>query len=267
MLHRSILASILAPLALVLCALGAPAPARAMELVTVYAAASTKPVIDALTPAMEQRRLAIRAVHAGTATLARQIELGAPDVDVFISANVKWMDYLHAQGLLEPGARRDVATNRLVLIAAAAVPANTTLDLTDASNAADAIARVLNGERLAIAEPDTVPAGIYGKEALQALHAWDRLKDRLAPTRDVTGALLLVARGETPLGLVYQSDARRVAGVRIVGVFPAASHTPIVYQAALLKGRASDAPLGLLDVLTGPQGQAAFGAAGFGGRP
>lgn len=237
--------------------------ARAMELATVYGAASTQAVVDALVPLMEERHIAIGAVYAGSATLARQIELGAPDADVFISANLHWMDYLDRLGLLEPGTRRAVATNRLVLIAAADVPLPANPDVTDTR----AIERALDGGRMAIADPDFVPAGMYGREALQSIGAWDDLKDRLAPTKDVTGALLLVARGEARLGVVYQSDLRRIQGVRVYGIFPAASHAPIVYQAALLKGRASDGMLGFLDVLTGPEGQAAFRAAGFGPKP
>lgn len=238
-------------------------PARAMERVTVYGAASTQPVIDALIPAMKQRGVAVRAVYAGSSTLARQIELGAPDVDIFLSANPRWMDYLDGLGLLKPGTRRAVATNRLVVIAAADVPISASLVFKDGS----AIERALDDGRIAIANSDAVPAGIYAKEALQSISAWDGLKDRLAPTKDVTGALMLVVRGEARLGIVYQSDTTRVEGLRIFGIFPADSHSPIVYQAAVLKGRDGQATRAFLDVLTDAQGQAAFQASGFGAKP
>jgi len=237
--------------------------AQAMQRVTLYGAASTQPVIDALIPKMNTHGLALHAVYAGSATLARQIERGAPDVDIFVSANLKWMNHLEGQGLLEPGTRRSVATNRLVLIAAPDVHLPATPDLTDAR----AIIRALGNGRLAIADPDFVPAGMYGREALASLGVWDALHGRLAPTKDVTGALLLVTRGEARLGIVYQSDVRRVKGLQVYGVFPNTSHAPIVYQAALLKGRTGDGARKFLNALSGTEGQASFRDAGFGGAP
>lgn len=244
-----------------------PSLARAAEMlgepVTVYAAASTQPVIDALVPIARQHNITLSPVYAGSSTLTRQIERGAPNVDVFISANLQWMDHLEQRGFILSGSRTTIATNRLVLIAPAQDTPPSPLDLSDANR----LLSVLVGSRLAIADPDHVPAGIYARQALQHSGTWDALKDKLAPTKDVTGALMLVARGEAQLGIVYQSDVRRVKGVQVLGIYPTASHAPIVYQAALLKDRMGDGPRALLKILLSPQGQDAFRAAGFGVAP
>jgi len=246
---------------LTLMILAAALPVRAMERVTVYAAASTQPVIDALIPVMEQRGLAISAVYAGSATLARQIELGA-SADAYITANGQWMDYLAERDLLAPSTRRDIAANRLVLISHEPLPAPQMV-----FGPGYPLATILGDGRLALGSPDFVPAGRYAKEALTAIGAWDDLKDRLAPTKDVTGALMLVARGEARLGVVYLSDVRRTSDVQIFQIFSSDSHSPIVYQAAITKDNATDGLREFLDVLSGPEGQAAFLAAGFGGKP
>lgn len=229
-------------------------PAPAMEMAWVFAAASTQPVMKRLKPILEKKNLGLGISYAGSSTLARQIELGA-GADVFISANVKWMDYLDERGLLEPGTRVSVATNRLALIAG------------PGARSKDSLMAALADGRLAIADPDHVPAGLYGREALKNLGLWDALKDRLAPTKDVTDALMLVVRGEAPVGLVYTSDAMRVGNVDVIEILPTTSHSPIVYQAAILKGQSSEGKLNFLEILTGPEGQQAFIDAGFGGKP
>lgn len=238
------------------------APAQAMELVIAYCASSMQPVIDTLLPALEERDLGLTPVYGGSSTLARQIELGAPGVGIYISANSQWMDHLEKQGLLEPGTRQAIATNRLALIASKPLPAPMMV-----FGPGYPLHAVLGDGRLAIANPDHVPAGQYAKEALQNLGMWDRVKDKLAPTKDVTGALMLVARGEAKLGVVYLSDVQRVEGLHVFQTLPAESHSPIVYWAALLKGQATDRLRGFLDILTGAQGQAAFRTAGFGPKP
>ena len=235
---------------------------RADETVTIFAAASTQPVLEALTPVLKQRAITLKAVHAGSSTLARQIEHGAP-ADIYISANVRWMDHLTDRGVIVYDSKRTVATNQLVLIAGPK-PFATPLMAFGPGYPLDT---VLQGERLAIADPDHVPAGIYGREALGTMKMWAKVQNNLAPTRDVTSALMLVARGEARLGIVYASDAQRSDKVSVFAPFPQRSHSPITYPAAIIRGHDRPAVRTVMNLLTSPEGQAAFIAAGFEGAP
>ncbi len=165
---------------------------------------------------------------AGSAALARQIEAGAP-ADLFISADETWMDYVAGKGLLRAGSRTPFLSNRLVLIA----PANSTARLTVVQNFP--LARALGDGRLAMADPDSVPAGKYGKAALMRLGVWPAVAPKLARAENVRAALALVERGEAPFGLVYTTDARASARVAVLGMFPANSHPPITYPIAVLR--------------------------------
>jgi molybdate transport system substrate-binding protein len=196
--------------------------------VTVFAAASLKTMLDeAAADFTADGGGAVVASYAASPALAKQIEQGAP-ADLFISADLDWMDHLEAKALIRPDTRAIVARNELVLIATAArkidLRPEPGLDLGSA----------LGGGRLAVADVGAVPAGKYAKAALEHLGAWDGVKDRLAPAENVRAALALVALGEAPLGIVYRSDAWAEPRVRIVSTFPAASHPPIVYPAAVL---------------------------------
>lgn len=173
---------------------------------------------------------------AGSATLARQLEHGA-SADIFISADEAWMDHVAALGLIETATRAPLLTNRLVLIA----PAGSTAQL---DVAALNLGPALGDSRLAMADPDAVPAGRYGRAALQALGAWRQAEGRLARTDDVREALRLVEVGEAALGLVYASDAHAAgARVRVVAQIPESAHPPISYPAALMADqRSADAP-------------------------
>lgn len=222
--------------------------------VTVFAAASTKPVIDALTQVLAERGVQVRTVHAASSTLARQIEHGAA-AHVFVSANVAWMDYLDARDLLHGKSRTDVAVNRLAIITGPG--ARTKTGLMEALG---------DDGRLALADPAHVPAGLYAREALTNLGYWDALQDRLAPTKDVTGALILVSRGEAPVGIVYVTDASRAQSVEILDILPSDSHSSITYQAAIVAAYDTPDARSFMEVLTGAEGQSAFNAAGF-GRP
>ena len=221
------------------------------------AAASTAHAIDEVIGEFEAGPGdSVVASYAGTSALARQIESGAP-ADIFLAANTAWMDHVEAQGLIEPGSRQVLASNRLVFVTgdndvAPFVP-SATLDLPT----------LLDGGRLAIGNPDHVPAGIYARQALEALGLWPDVQSQLAPAADVRAALALVARGEAPLGIVYATDAARVEGVHAVGSIPAALHEPIVYPVALIAGRASPLATRFFEFLTGPDGRAAFARAGF----
>lgn len=214
--------------AAVLCLLlgASPALAASRHLV-VFAAASLKNALDAINArfaAKTQDRALIS--YAASSTLAKQIAAGAP-ADVFISADEAWMDYLAKRHLIQPASRADLLGNELVLIAPAKSPVKATI------GPDFPLKRLLGRGRLAIADPASVPAGIYGKAALEKLGVWPSVKDHLAPAENVRAALLFVARAETPLGIVYATDAASERAVRVIGQFPADTHPPIVYPMAL----------------------------------
>ena len=224
--------------ALAMAAVSGPAavaePSRGGQIL-LFAAASTAEAVDAVS-ALYTRRGGARArtVYAASSALARQIANGAP-AEIFLSANRKWMDWLAARGRIVVASRRKLFTNRLVLV----VPRGSSLKFR--IRPGFPLARRLGGGRLALADPDHVPAGLYARQALVSLGVWDTVGRRAARTRDVRGALALVERGEAPAGIVYATDARISKKVRVAGVFPRTAHAPIAYTAALVKGRDSPA--------------------------
>ena len=256
-LRRAVAGALLfALLALPAAATLAPGTARADDLV-VFAAASLKNALDDIAAAYTEATGTTLAIsYAGSSALARQIEGGAP-ADVFISANVDWMDALQDEGLIKPESRRDLLRNALVLIAsgkdAAGVPLGPTLDL----------AALLDGGRLAMALVDAVPAGIYGKAALTSLGLWDSVAPAVAQADNVRAALALVARGEAPYGIVYATDAVADDNVTVVATFPEDSHAPIIYPAALIAGTENDAAPEFLDFLSSDTARPLFERQGF----
>ena len=188
--------------------------------------------------------------------MAKQIENGAP-ADLFISADSDWMDYLETRKLIKPGSRSDLLGNGIVLIAPAASP----IKLTIAPGFA--LASALGSGRLAMADPAAVPAGRYGKAALEKLGVWDTVANRIAAAENVRAALLLVARGEAPLGIVYSTDAAVEPGVRIVDTFPGDTHPPIVYPIAVTATSTNPDASALLVYLRGAAAHAQFHKAGF----
>ena len=235
----------------------AVAPARAGEGATlVFAAASLTDVLTQIGASYEAatgKRVTFS--FAGSSVLARQIEAASP-ADMFISADEAWMDHLAARNLIAADTRTDLLGNRLVLIAP--VASSATLTIADGFP----LAAALNGRRLAIADPEAVPAGKYARTALTSLGVWSELVDHLAQAENVRIALAYVARGETPFGVVYETDAKSQPKVRIVDVFPAATHPPVLYPAALLKTAGPEAA-GFLAYLKSDAATAAFAAAGF----
>lgn len=225
------------------------------EEVTVFAAASLKTALDEITTS---GGLQARLVYGGSSSLARQIEQGAP-AQVFISANSEWMDVLDKGGLLASGSRRDLLTNRLALIAPA--ESRVALRLVPGADLAGALGP---DGRLAMGLTEAVPAGIYGRAALDALGLWDSVAGRTAQTDDVRAALHLVALGETPLGIVYVSDAVAEPRVRVVDTFDASLHPPIVYPAAIVAEGDTAAARAFLEYLDGPEARGIFAAQGFG---
>jgi molybdate transport system substrate-binding protein len=196
----------------------------------VFAAASLTEALDEVDRAFTAHtQLPVLASYASSSVIAKQIEAGAP-ADAFIAADQQWMNYLDKHGLLQPGSRRDVVANALVLIA----PADSRVQLKIAPHFA--LAAALGDGRLATGDPDSVPAGDYARTALTRLGVWQSIDPRLARAENVRAALAFVARGEAPLGIVYRTDALAEKRVRIVDTFPADTHPPITYPAAATAG-------------------------------
>jgi molybdate transport system substrate-binding protein len=234
------------------------APVAAASDVTVFAAASLKEALDdqarQFEAAMGDR---VIVSYAASNTLAKQIESGAP-ADIFISADLDWMDYLDQRHLLAPGTRYNLLRNSLVLIA----PASSSAVLKIAPNFG--LGAALGSDKLAMANPDSVPAGRYGKSALESLGVWSSVEKQVARAENVRAALALVSRGEAPFGIVYRTDAVADKGVRIVDTFPAGTHPPIIYPAALIVTSRSRAAKDLLDILRAPAARAVWEKYGFG---
>jgi len=250
--RRSMLAVLLA-----LGLFGAPGEGLAQtEPLTVFAAASLKNVLDEAGAGYTRAGGGpVRFSYAASSAIARQIEQGAP-ADIFVSADQAWMTYVAGKGLIVPATRIDLLTNRLALIA----PAASTVKLTVGRNMP--LARALGEGRLALAGPE-VPAGKYGRAALTALGVWPSVQDRLASAENVRAALLFVSRGEAPLGVVYDTDAKVDPNVRIVGLFPQSSHPQIIYPAAVLAASKNPQAVKFLAYLRSPAGRAVFKTHGF----
>ena len=233
--------------------------AMARSEVVVFAAASTTNAVNEIARQFADRYATrVTSSFASSSTLAKQIAGGAP-ANVYLSANKKWMDYLEKKRLIDAQSRFDLMGNRIVLIA----PAGSSLGRIDIGPGL-ALDRLLGKDgRLSMGDPAHVPAGIYGKTALQHIGIWDRIKHRLAPMKDVRAALVLVERAETPLGLVYGTDAAISKKVRVVGTFPADSHTAIVYPVAEVSaGKKTETTL-FLYFLTSPEARAVLVKYGF----
>ena len=202
-------------------------PAMAQESVTVFAAASLKNALDDVDAAFTKANgTKVTASYEASSALARQIDAGAP-ADLFISADLRWMDYAAEHRLIKPDTRVNLLGNKLVLIA----PKDSKLDHVTISQGFD-IAKLAGDSRIAVADVKAVPAGLYAKAALEKLGAWTAAEPKLAQAENVRATLAFVARGETPLGIVYQTDARIEPKVKIVGVFPDGSYPPVTYPVA-----------------------------------
>ncbi len=224
--------------------------------VTVFGAASLTNVLQDLGDAFTKATsIAVRFSFAASSTLARQIENGAP-ADVFVSADTDWMDYLQIRHLIQESTRHDIAGNRLVLIA----PADSTMKIKIAPGFP--LAAALGRGRLATGDPAAVPVGRYAQAALTKLGIWQQVADRIVRADSVRSALTFVDRGEAPLGIVYATDALIDKNVRVVDVFPADSHAPIVYPAALTRV-AGPAAAQFIAFVASPAAAATFKAYGF----
>ncbi len=224
---------------------------------TVFAAASLKEALDGQVARFETATGSkVVVAYAGSNALAKQVEAGAP-ADVFLSADVDWLDYLDQRKLIRDTTRINLLRNRLVLIA----PADSTVALRIAPGFE--LAAALGTGRLAMANPDSVPAGKYGRDALRALNVWPGIESRLARAENVRAALLLVARGEAPFGIVYATDALAEPKVRVVDTFPESTHAPIVYPVAIIAASRSPYAQRFIVALGSPAARTVWQQHGF----
>ncbi|MCD1265293.1 molybdate ABC transporter substrate-binding protein [Shinella sumterensis] len=232
-------------------------PAIAAEKVTVFAAASLKNALDAANAAWQAETGNETTVsYAASSALAKQIEAAAP-ADLFISADLAWMDYVAEKKLIKDETRSNLLGNRIVLVAPK-----------DAAKAVDIkegfdLAGLVGDGKLAMGAVDSVPAGKYGKAALEKLGVWPSVESKVAGAESVRAALALVSRGEAPYGIVYETDAAADPGVAIVGTFPEDSHPPIIYPVAILAESRSPAAAAYLDFLKSEKAAPFFTGQGF----
>ena len=232
-------------------------PAAAADKVTVFAAASLKNALDAANAAWQTETGNETAVsYAASSALAKQIEAAAP-ADLFISADLAWMDYVAEKKLIKEDTRSNLLGNRIVLVApkdkAETVEIKEGFDL----------AGLVGDGKLAMGAVDSVPAGKYGKAALEKLGVWSSVEGKVAGAESVRAALALVSRGETPYGIVYQTDAAADPGVAVVGTFPEDSHPPIIYPVAILSESTSAAAAAYLHFLKSDKAAPFFTEQGF----
>src|SRR5262245_35166209 len=234
-----------------------PPPAQAQDDIVVFAAASLKDALDAINAEwLKETGKKATISYAASSALAKQIEQDAP-AQIFISADLDWMDYVEQKKLIKPESRVNLLGNRIVLIArkdkAQPVEIRQGFDL----------AKLIGRGHLALANVDSVPAGKYAKAAFEKLNVWSSLADRIAPSADVRAALLRVSRGQAPVGIVYQTDADSDQNVRIIGIFPDNTHPPIIYPAALTTKASNPDAAAFHAYLRSVKATAVFEAQGF----
>ena len=226
---------------------------------SVFAAASLKESLDEAAAAYEKASgQTVRVSYAASSALARQIEQGAP-ADVFLSADLEWMDYLQQRKLIDPATRRNLLGNTLVLVA----PADGNVSPVSLKPGVDLLPRLGDKGRLALGMTASVPAGKYAKASFSSLGVWKSLEPRIAEAESVRAALMLVARGEAPLGAVYGSDAKAEPKVRVIGIFPESSHAPIVYPVARIAASKNPRAAAFARWLATPAASKIFRAHGF----
>lgn len=237
-------------------AFAVPASAQSGN-VLVFAAASLKEALDGVA-AQWRKETGKTAVisYAASSALARQIENGAPS-DMFISADLDWMDYVASKSLIKAGTRSNLLGNRIVLVAPKASTATVRIEPNFP------LASLLGSGRLALADVNAVPAGKYAKASLDKLGVWASVEGKVAQSENVRAALLLVSRGEAPFGIVYQTDAAADPGVKVVGVFPENTHPQIIYPVALTARTAKPDAAAFLAYLQSPAARPLFAAQGF----
>lgn len=226
------------------------------ERVTVFAAASTTNMMDELLKIYNSKGGNANASYAGSGTLAKQIEAGAP-ASIFISANQEWADYLDGKGLIEAGTRKNLVGNTLVLIGEAG--SKIIVDLIKKPD----IVKLLAGGKLAIGAPESVPAGQYAKEAFTKLGLWDGLQKNIASVENVRVALAFVSRGEAPLGVVFGTDAAADKNVKVLAEFPADTYGDISYPILIVKGMGGNEAKKLYNFLQSDEAKKIYKKYGF----
>lgn len=237
---------------------GIPQPLVAQEQITVFAAASLKNALDDTNAAFTKATgVKVTASYAASSALAKQIEQSAP-ADVFISADLQWMDYLAERKLIKPDTRVNLLGNKLVLIA----PADSNITPVTIGPGFN-IATVAGPGRIAVADVNAVPAGRYAKAALEKLGAWAAAEPKLAQAENVRATLAFVARDETPIGIVYETDAKIEPKVKIIGAFPDGSYPPVTYPVAATTTATKQGVSQYLSFLRTPVTKAIFEKYGF----
>lgn len=254
---KFVTAALVAALALAACS--DPAPASEQSSPIVYAAASLTDVLQTVGDLYAaDGHPEPRFSFAASSALVKQLEQGA-QADIFISADEDWMNYATDKALIDPASRTTLLTNELVLVAPGSTPI--TLEIASGMDLAGA----LKGGKLALADPDSVPAGKYAREALTHFGAWDAVASSVARTENVRAALRFVETGDAAAGIVYATDAAAAGDVvQVVGVFPAGSHTPVTYPAALLAGKTEGPGAAFLAFLATEPARKVFRDTGFG---
>ncbi|MFY9686053.1 MAG: molybdate ABC transporter substrate-binding protein [Pseudolabrys sp.] len=237
---------------------GAPQPLMAQEQIMVFAAASLKNALDDTNAAFTKATgVKTTTSYAASSALAKQIEQGAP-AEVFISADLQWMDYLGERKLIKPDSRINLLGNKLVLIA----PADSKIANVAIGQGFD-IAKLAGSGRIAVADVNAVPAGRYAKGALEKLGSWAAAEPKLAQAENVRATLAFVARDETPIGIVYETDAKVEPKVKIIGAFPDGSHPPVTYPVAATASATKQSVSQYLHFLRTPAAKAIFEKYGF----
>jgi molybdate transport system substrate-binding protein len=233
------------------------ATARAEDVFVFAAASLTNALNEIAAPFTARTGHAVKASYAASSALAKQVEQGAP-AQVFASADLLWMDYLAGKKLINPDTRFNLLGNTLVLVA----PIDSKLGKVELGPKTD-IAALAGDGRIATGNPDSVPVGIYFKQAMERAGQWAGVEPKLARADSVRSALAFIERGEAPLGVVYATDAMASRKVRVVGAFPESMHDTIVYPFALVTGRETAAARAFLDFVRGPEAKGVFAKHGF----
>jgi molybdate transport system substrate-binding protein len=230
----------------------------AQEQITVFAAASLKNALDDVNAAFTKATgIKVVTSYEASSALAKQIEAGAP-ADVFISADLRWMDYVAEHKLIDPNTRANLLGNKLVLIA----PTDSKLANVTIADGFD-LAKLAGDGRIAVADVKAVPAGLYAKAALEKLGAWAAAEPKLAQAENVRATLAFVARGETPVGIVYETDAKIEPKVKIIATFPDSSYPPVTYPVAATSSTKKSVVGQYLNFLRSAAAKAVFERYGF----
>lgn len=243
-----------------LCAMALWPTGAARAEVMIFAPGSMAEALEAIAAEARGDGLALKVAGGHSPAQARQIAEGAP-ADIFVSADPQWVDFLAGKGLIVQSTRASLAATRLVVVAAPDSP------IAYSARVGESLAAALGNGRLAVADPDSVPAGRFARQALQRLGAWDGVADRLALLPHVRGVVAMVERGEAPLGIGFASDVTGERKVKVITEFPSAAAPPVSYPLAVVSGHDRDEVRRAYDFLRGAEALAILKVRGFEGPP